>query len=328
VIAVLEKLVEGYFLTTSENLVFEVKGVVHPKDRIIAYLRYIPDSKSPSGFRKIYDLNERESYLKNNFSEYLWFSESHGRRLQGVPHSSVKQVLDPVEHMNQIRQESSALSIATSDLVDLLQEHTGVKTVDVGVTGSQLVGAAKETSDIDLVVFGESACTEFYKRLSKSYDEIPGLNRYQGELLDTHVEFRWGKLGKHRDILRKIESRKILQGIFRTHDFFIRLVRRPEDINEQYGQLVTKNLGVEKILGRITEDRNSIFTPCSYQVEAVDFPELSKIDSYRGRFTEHVAKGDFVKTKGRLEQVIDKSANKTYLRLILGENSSDFLIPQ
>ncbi|MFX1578032.1 MAG: hypothetical protein ACFFBJ_00135, partial [Promethearchaeota archaeon] len=74
-------LAEGYFIITTDGLIFEVKGIVHPRDRVIAYLRYVP---TPSGYQKVYDLNERENYLRTNYSSYLWFSEPHGRVVQSV----------------------------------------------------------------------------------------------------------------------------------------------------------------------------------------------------------------------------------------------------
>jgi len=67
-----------------------------------------------------------------------------------------------------------------------LLEYTGIDRSDIGVTGSQLVGVARETSDIDLIVFGESACDEFYRKLEYYFDKIPGLERYNGNLLDEH----------------------------------------------------------------------------------------------------------------------------------------------
>jgi predicted nucleotidyltransferase len=328
-IDVFEKLVEGYFLTTIEGLKFEVKGVVHPQDRTIAYVRYVPNTNlSESGFRKIYDLHERDKYLKSYYPEYLWFSESHGRVLQAVPHNKVDQILDPVEHMVQIRENSDALSISTKQLVDLLVEYTGVDKADIGVTGSQLVGEARETSDIDLVVFGESACNNFYKKLKRNFDVIPNLQRYTGNLLRKHLVFRWQELTEYHNILERIENRKCLQGIFGTHHFFIRLVKRPYDITEYFGQIVSENLGPREIQCMIVNDRESIFTPCTYRVESSNLPELKRIISYRGRFTEQVSQGDIVKAKGRLEHVSNLYSNETYQQLVLGENPSDYMIPQ
>jgi len=328
---VLENLVEGYFVKTLDNLIFEVKGVVHPNDRTIAYVRYVPDivsSKSTSGFQKIYDLHEREEYLKRHHSEYLWFSEAHGRILQAVPHERVMQVFDPVEHIADIRENSSELSIATSNLVDLLIEYTDIDRKNIGVTGSQLVGVAGEASDIDLIVFGKTMCDKFYRKLSESYDEIPGVERYQGELLNKHVTFRWGDLVMYQDSLREIERKKILQGVFRGHQFFIRLVKYRQDVNESFGQMVSKNLRITEVRCKITDDRNSIFTPCSYQVKSSDLSELKQIISYRGRFTEHVSINQFVNVRGRLESVVDTSTDERYQQLVLGENSSDFMMPQ
>ena len=324
-IRVEEKLVEGYFIKTSDNLIFEVKGVIHPHDRIIAYVRYVPNSDS--SFRKIYDLREREEYLSNGFLGYLWFSKTHGRVLQAVPHKKIVQVLDPIEHIDQIRNDKSALSIATTNLVELLLDITGIDRTEIGVTGSQLVGVATETSDIDLVVYGESTCRKFYNRLRKKFDKIPGLERYEGELLDAHVLFRWGNLTEHQELLHRIESTKILQGVFESHQFFIRLVKHPQDVGEIFGQIVTENLKTREVHCSIIKDRNSIFTPCTYQVESLDLPKLKQLVSYRGRFTEQVSSGMSVKAMGRLENVVDSSTGENYQQLVLGENPSDYLIP-
>jgi len=323
-----ERLVEGYFIKTVENLIFEVKGIVHPKGRTIAYLRYVPDTESKTGFKKIYDLHERENYLKQNFPEYLWFSKPHGRVVQSVPHEKVKQILDPVKHMDVIRENSDTLSGATSYLVDLLIEYTKIDNSDIGITGSQLVGVARETSDIDLIILGESTCFEFYKNLKYNFENIPGVERYAGDLLKEHLSFRWGKLIEYHDILREIERKKILQGIFQEHQFFIRLVKRPQDITESFGQIIAENLGFREIQCVIIDDRESIFSPCRYRVESKDIQDLKWIISYRGRFTEHASNGDIVNTKGRLENVLDMSSNKNYKQLVLGENPTDYMIPE
>jgi predicted nucleotidyltransferase len=326
---VLESLVEGYFVITVDGLIFEVKGVIHPKDRIIAYVRYVPNivSSKPK-FQKIYDLSERETFLKENYPEYLWFSKAHERILQSVPYNRVAQILNPVEHMDQIRKDSSALSISTSKLVDSLLEYTGIDRSDIGVTGSQLVGVAQETSDIDLIVFGKSVCNEFYRKLKDNFEEIPEIERYSGKLLDEHLKFRWGSLVKYHSTLREIEREKILQGVFETRQFFIRLVKRRKDVPESFGQIVSENSELEEVQCLILDDSESFFTPCVYKVESTDFPELKQIISFRGRFTEHVSKGDSVKAKGRLESMFDTSTGEKYQQLVLGESSTDYLIPK
>ena len=93
------QLLEGYFIITHDNHIFEVKGFLHPKDRVIAYLRYIPDkqgnriSKEGITFRKIYSLGKREKYLKKNYPQYLWFDQIQGRMLQSVPLKDIAIIL-------------------------------------------------------------------------------------------------------------------------------------------------------------------------------------------------------------------------------------------
>ncbi len=328
-----ENLVEGYFITTSENLVFEVKGVVHPKDRIIAYLRYVPEestTKSAVKYRKIYDIKEREDYLKSNFPEYLWFSKVHGRSVQSVARENISSVLSPVECLSHMKEDSrvkSDLLEATTALARYLVQLTGISWADIGVTGSQLLGIATEMSDIDLVVYGSTACRKFYDNMLDSYNKIEGVKPYSGDLLNAHLEFRWGELVRHHKVLGEIESKKVLQGLFNGHEFFIRLVRRSEEIDEYYGKMQYEMMDYYQTRCIIKDDIDSIFTPCTYTVEAKDNVDLKRLVSYRGRFTEQVTKGMSVMVRGRLEKVTDTTTGDSFLQLVLGEDSTDYLLP-
>jgi len=328
-----ENLVEGYFIITSESLVFEVKGVVHPKDRIIAYLRYVPEeSKTKSGvkYRKIYDIKEREDYLKSNFPEYLWFSKVHGRVVQSVARESIISILSPVEHLSRMREDGrvkSNLQEATTVLAKNLVQLTGISWSDIGVTGSQLLDIATETSDIDLVVYGSTACRKFYDNISDNYSKIDGVRPYSGDFLKAHLAFRWGELVRYHDVLGEIESKKVLQGLFNGHEFFIRLVRRSEEIDEYYGRMQYEMIDYYRTCCVIKDDTDSIFTPCVYTVEAEDNADLKRLVSYRGRFTEQVTKGVSVMAKGRLERVIDTNTGDSFQQLVLGEDSTDYLLP-
>ena len=328
-----EDLVEGYFITTSENLVFEVKGVVHPKDRIIAYLRYVPEeSKTESHvkYRKIYDIKEREDYLKSNFPDYLWFSKVYGRVVQSVARENIISILNPVEYLSRMRDDSRVrndLQEATFVLARNLVQLTGISWSDIGVTGSQLLGIATEMSDIDLVIYGNTACREFYDNLFDNYNNLEGVRPYSGSSLNAHLAFRWGELVRYHNVLGEIESKKVLQGLFKGHEFFIRLVRRSEEIDEFYGKMQYEMIDYYRTHCVIKEDTDSIFTPCVYIVEAEENTDLKRLVSYRGRFTEQVTKGMSVMAKGRLERVIDTTTGDSFQQLVLGEDSTDYLLP-
>ena len=214
-IIVSKNLVEGHFIITKDDLVFEIKGIVHPRDRVIAYLRYVPTSDSNLMYRKVYELDKRETYLQSNYPSYLWYSEPHGRVVQSVPNDRIKSMLDPVERLTNLRDctgKISDLEQASVKLARELVESTGIEWSDIGLTGSQLVGVARKDSDIDLVVYGEDACRKFFSELSKNIASITSIDRYTGSMLDEHVSFRWGAHENLKSILQEIEREKVLQG--------------------------------------------------------------------------------------------------------------------
>jgi predicted nucleotidyltransferase len=331
VIAVTKNLVEGHFVITIDGLVFEIKGVVHPRDRVIAYLRYVPATNTASGYRKVYALDERETYLQSNYPLYLWFSEPHGRVVQSVASNRIKSILDPVDCLAKMRDsvdKISDLEQASVNLAEKLVGFTGIEWTDFGITGSQLVGVAREDSDIDLVVYGLDACRKFYINLSKNFASIEGVEHYEGTLLDEHVSFRWGAHENLKSILHNIEQAKVLQGLFEGYHFFVRLVKTPGDLDFVYGDVSYQMKGQQMASGRIVDDSESIFTPCEYQVECDDLPSLRKLVSYRGRFTEQISKGASFEAFGKLEIVTNRKRNDQYMQLVLGEHPTDYLIPK
>ncbi|MFW9832531.1 MAG: nucleotidyltransferase domain-containing protein [Candidatus Thorarchaeota archaeon] len=320
-------LVEGYFIITTDGLIFEVKGIVHPKDRVIAYLRYVP---TQSGYQKVYDLNERENYLRTNYASYLWFSEPHGRVVQSVPYTSIETILSPIDRLTSLRNnigKITDLEQASINLVEKLVKSTGIENTDIGITGSQLIGIAKKNSDIDLVVYGLKTCQEFYSRLSQNISSIAGIQRYTGNLLDDHVSFRWGAHTEMKSLLREIERVKVLQGLFEGYHFFIRLVKTTDDLDYVYGDFSFQMKGQNLVSGIVTDDSNSMFTPCEYLVECGEVPNLRKLVSYRGRFTEQISKGMAFEARGRLEMVTNHKDGDQYLQLVMGELPTDYLIP-
>lgn len=321
---------EGHFIITKDDLVFEIKGIVHPRDRVIAYLRYVPTSDSNLMYRKVYELDKRETYLQSNYPSYLWYSEPHGRVVQSVPNDRIKSMLDPVERLTNLRDctgKISDLEQASVKLARELVESTGIEWSDIGLTGSQLVGVARKDSDIDLVVYGEDACRKFFSELSKNIASITSIDRYTGSILDEHVSFRWGAHENLKSILQEIEREKVLQGLFDGFHFFVRLVKVPDDLDYAYGDFSYQMRGHQLVSGKVLEHSESIFTPCEYMIECEGLPELRKLVSYRGRFTEQISRVTSFEAKGRLEMVTDHRENNQYMQLVLGELPTDYLIP-
>lgn len=327
--------IEGYFLVTNEGLIFEVKGNLHSKNYYIAYLRYVVDtygdreSKDGVVYNKIYPLKNREKFLRENYPHYLKYDQKYARVLQVVPFNSVDFVLNPIDALAKMRDSGEhleGLRHATRKLAELFVDSIGIPWDSIGVTGSQLVGLETEESDIDLVVYGENACSDMYQGLKKKIGVLTGIERYTGAALQKHTQFRWGSNNQNFEILRLIESGKLLQGLFYGYEFFIRLVKTAYEAEFQYDELSYHSMGTRVLTCDIYDDTQAIFTPCMYKAKCSENLGMVNIVSYRGRYTEHVQTGDRVKARGKLEKVNHRDG-RSWLQLVLGEEDSDYLLP-
>ncbi len=325
--------VEGYFIVTREDLIFEVKGVTHPENFLIAYLRYVPDEGNRvvegKSYRKVYKLGERETYLEQKFPKYLRYEKQYGRRIQAVSLDDIVDVFSPIEFLSRLRsmgKNLDNLQQVSVTLAEHLVHCSGIEWVDIGLTGSQLLGLASVDSDIDLVVYGTNQGRKIHSILKDYSHKIPGASRYSDEWLDKIVAFRWGEKHSNQSLLRRIERYKSLQGIYKGFEYFVRLVKRPEEVNLRYEDVGYEYIDYRDVNCVILDDQDSIYTPCVYVVDCKEVPELTKLVSYRGRFTEHVKNGTSVKARGRLEAVSVQNQD-VYYQLVMGEDPLDYLLP-
>ena len=95
---------EGDLIKTKSNVIFDVKGLQHPPDRVIAFPRFIP---SASGARrgngitygKVYSLDERFKYLQEKHPEFIVFDSVFGEELCEVPTDQISQLYQPAEKL-------------------------------------------------------------------------------------------------------------------------------------------------------------------------------------------------------------------------------------
>jgi predicted nucleotidyltransferase len=329
-------LIEGYFIVTVDDLVFEVKGVLQPEDYTIAYLRYVPSHEGSRTderglrYQKTYAFELRENALRQRYPQYLSFDAVLGREIQAVPNDRIAYVLDPVLLVGSLKDKGIHVRSIQRDaleLVDLLQVRTGIEPFEIGITGSLLLGLDQEGSDIDLVVYGKQASMRFYTELTQQYSSLPGVTRYSHQELVEHTSFRWGRSSPWFHLLAKIEGTKFLQGRYKGRDFFIRLVKRPEDEEGSYERYRFSGEGVCELECTVIDDTEAIFSPCKYEVSCSQYPEITRLASFRGRFTEHLHCGDKVRARGRLETVHDNYLNTEIKQVVLGEHEDDFAVP-
>jgi predicted nucleotidyltransferase len=165
--------IEGDYLETKEtHLFFDIKGLLHPKDRKICFIRFYPDPegdrvKDGVRYKKIYELDERYNFLRVKYPQYLFYSEQLGLEMQGVKTNEIKKIYTPRDYFQSLREKSKHAMIerASLELCELFIEQGGIPETAIGITGSVMIGLNKEQSDIDLIVYGTKESLEFQDNL-------------------------------------------------------------------------------------------------------------------------------------------------------------------
>jgi len=351
-------MIEGYYVESTDGLLFAVKGLIHPPMAVVAYLRYAPD---PNGerkresipYRRLYHFEEQEELLRERCPYCLFDDSIFGERLQGVPRERIRLVYDPCLKLAELRRQEGLdeLEEKAVEFADLLAGRAGVPESSTGISGSILVDLHTPRSDVDVVVYGSEHCRAVHGALRELLDEPPlppqswggpgggGEVRrpneeetrelYASRSQDTPMSFE--------DFVR-LERRKVIQGRFRGCEYFIRFVkacpepcrRAPAEVGESYGDRRYTSLGQAEIEATVADTSEAIFTPCTYRVEDVRFTDgaavddLREITSFRGRFCEQAQEGERAIARGKLERVVAREG-EVYHRLLLG-GRGDFMI--
>jgi len=331
---------EGDLIEAFDGALFDVKGFVHPPNKLIAFIRYVPD---PTGdrkrdgvtYRKVYALSERYALLKRAFPQYLVYDPVFDELLCEVPIEDVKKHYQPINHLEGLRHKGASDETERLALtfIELLKDNMRVPWRKLGISGSILVGLHTSTSDIDPIIYGSESCRKVHAALKTLLgDEKSHAKAYDLEGLRGLFDFRSGDTATVFEDFVRTESRKVLQGKFMGRDYFIRCVKDWDEVKEQYGTVRYRTEGYAKIKAQVTDDSEAIFTPCRYGIENVEILEgahvkpIREIASFRGRFCEQAEKGEGVIAQGKVERVQGVERNVHY-RLLLGNQKSDFMIP-
>ncbi|TFG26853.1 MAG: hypothetical protein EU532_08880, partial [Promethearchaeota archaeon] len=290
-------------------------------------------------YKKLYDLKERYSFLRNNFPRYLFFSKELDLELQGVLNDDIKKIYSPREYFKKLREKNTLTPLEkySKELCELFIKDGNLPENSIGITGSSMVNLAKEDSDIDLIIYGTENSLQFQEKLKSIFNKSNNCNPYNLDEFKAHYNWRAGGSGITFNDFLKSEKRKLHQGKFFGLDFFIRYIKSPKDWKDNYYDYKYKNCGRIKFKAEVTDSINSIFTPCSYKIHVIDLLEnsqiyskidlsrLREINSFRGRFCEQALKGEKVIVEGKLEKVFYKDTEE-YYRILLEDQVSDKMI--
>ncbi|MCS7139725.1 MAG: nucleotidyltransferase domain-containing protein [Candidatus Nezhaarchaeota archaeon] len=324
------------YIETLEGLFFTVVGNVHPRDSVIAYLKYIPSPEGEwgSGNRRfkralpyytVPMLLDTISYLKQYSPYYVKFLEELGVEMSTVSTNRIREHYKPEERLQKIIEKPrDQLEGMVAELAKLITDEAGVFMSDLGVTGSILINIHRPFSDIDLVIYGKEnalrvkeALLRLYHAPRKDISALPH-NRL-AELLERRQ--RLFHLSK-RDA-EIISSRKWNRGLFKGKEFSIHPVKKEHEVSEVFGEFKYKPLGLATIRGVVVDSRDSLFMPSRWRIEVLGFYEgnrvegLTELCSYEGLYMGIVDEGEEFEARGKVEAVFKREGLSHY-RLLIG----------
>jgi len=326
-------------LQTNNNIFFDVKGLVHPSTRIIAFIRYVPDAngtriKDGKHYSKYYALSKRYDLLKREYPQYLVNDPVFNTLLCEVPKEDIKKHYQPDKGLMKLRNKAKTDEAETVALsfMEILQENSGVQWSKLGISGSILVNLQEKSSDLDLIVYGTNSGYIVAETMQTMLAEKSNpIEAYDLKGLRELFDFRSKDTNVSFENFVRTDSRKVSHGKFMGKDFFIRFIKDRNEIDEQYGGIIYKPEGNAKIKATVVDDSEALFTPCTYKLTNVQIIQGNKGDpieeivSFRGRFCEQAKSGETVIAEGKVERV-QQQGKDDHFRLLLGSKPSDHMI--
>jgi len=323
------------FLLTKDGFFFCVVGHLHPRNKVISYLKYLPSKfglwgkdKKYKRVVKFYSMEEYEknlNWLKKFYPQYLFRSKVLGGTFQAVPLNFILKHFKPEERLKEIfeSKDLDPLEVKVLDLVNYLSKEANVSIKNFGVTGSLLIKIHNlKFSDIDLVIYGKEEGRRLKEALMGKL-EIP----------EEHLEALIGRRKLKPSIVKEVYKRRWNYRFFKGKFFSLHPVK--EEPDEYYGKKIYRPLGLAKVKALIEEDEDSLFLPHKYQIKVLNFlkgkevQNLKELCLYDG-FYSILEKGEEVICYGKLEEVYDRELREKYNRIVIGSREAkgkDFALP-
>ncbi|MFK8067052.1 MAG: hypothetical protein AB8D52_02305 [Gammaproteobacteria bacterium] len=296
------------FLETEEGLIFAVVSATLENEQCLSFLRYVR-SKTSSKWQKL-DTTQANSHLKKYYPSYLYHSSVLDADLHAVPITKIKKHHRATKKMSDLVSSEVAdnpLQVKLIQLVSLLVEN-GAELDSLGVTGSFLIGAENEKSDIDLVVYDRDAfhrTRDIFKNLIQQND----LSALDQKFWEEAYQRRSPSLAFDEYVWH--EKRKYNKAVFENIKFDLSLVT--DDQKQDHSNKPYKKMGDVKIIAEVLDDKYAYDTPSSY---SLNHPKYQSLISFTPTYTGQAFIGETVEISG----LIEGSEDSNDRRIIIGSS--------
>jgi predicted nucleotidyltransferase len=326
------------FIQTNEDFFFCVVGPLHPPDRVISYIKYVPsasgiwghDQKRFSRILQKYtipNLLATFSYLEVNYPHYLFHSPADNITITAVPHRNIKEHFKPEKKLSQLRQapQLDSLQQKLVRFTRFLEETSGVSGESFGVTGSLLLDIHQpKFSDLDVTVYGVKDSWLLHKALSESRDSGMPMKRLKRKALREWCIRKAEQYPLSPDEALKIYERKWNLGVFEGKWVSIHPVKLESDVTGEYGEATYQPFGQVTIRAVVRDNTDCLFLPSVYEVKEVEVLEgprlgnVTAVVAYESLYDSLAENGETIQAKGKLECVTKKGASREHYRVLVG----------
>jgi len=311
---------DGDIIYSRDGFIFYTFGYCHPEDRVIAFLKYVPEEYA-NKFRldwinhkwffkgrtllrpkrlfspEVY--SELVRVFREDFPQYIIYSKNLRKHLLAVPKSEIEEVYTPDTALIRLLEKSprDELEEKVVEFIELISERSGVSLELFGVHGSISLGMHTEKSDMDVAVYG----AQNYRKVLAALKDLE----------------REGLLKISRESL--VEILRCNVGWFKGKRFVVNAIRLRSEI--KCGRKFTP-LSPVLVECEVLDDSEAVFRPAIYRVKVLKVwkggakaGKAREVVSMIGLYRNIAEKGDRLIVKGMLEKAID---GEKYFRIVVG----------
>jgi len=281
------------FIETSEGLVFAVVENGIEQGRVLCFLRYIFLN---SIWQKV-NTDQANHFLSQNHPHYLYWSSVREAHLHAVFLNDILK-----HHQPRVRLQNLLANIAKDnvekDLIKLcrLLMGQGLNFDDVGITGSILIAAQKQSSDIDLVYYSR----EGFHQARKIVQKLINLG-YLAELNEQDWQASYDRRSCELSFSEYLwhEKRKFNKAVINQRKFDLTLVPATMQTTAQKHYTKLKPINLE---AQVLDDTLAFDYPAEFKIS---HPQISSVVSYTATYTGQAQTGEWIEVSGLLEQSSD-----------------------
>ena len=324
---------DGDTFITREGFIFNVFGYEHPRDRVFAFLKYIPSNFKElfkirmlertwrrgglELFRaeKLYTAKNYQTFLqvfRKNFPEYVYFCPFRRKEVISAPLNRVLEVFIPRDRLKTLIEagKRDELQELTLEFVQLLSSEAKVSLEDFGVHGSIALNMHSAESDIDIVVYG----SQNFRRVEAAVDKLVN----EGVL--TYI------------FNNRLDAARRFKGRFKNKVFMYNAVRKLEEVKDKYGERQYTPLTPVKLRCTVVDDCEAMFRPAIYRIGgytplgSVHIPRdmtPETVVSMIGCYRNVARKGQQIEVSGMLERVENTVTGKITYQVVVGSAESE-----